>query len=666
MTKRVQAEDMNNLLECAFLGGGVSADVEKARSVGDEMRAKTDHARSQQLEESFERLAGGEFVQPVYNPQIWAHAPKMNTRLARCIRTFARNTVGLGWTIEPVKKLTKKTEEQERKEVAWQTDALREVLNYPNPRMPLTNVLYLMKVDEETTGNGYIEVVRNAAGRIVKLFHVPAVTVRRRMLKSEAQSAAATQGAQAVGPSQRVYGFIQIRGAQKRYFKEFGDGKAMDAVTGQWHDGTSAGVIPLERRATEIIHFSIYDPTSQYYGAPRYVPASTAIAGNRQSAIRNVAFFENDAVPRMALLVSGGRVTAESMQQIEDFIRGKARGPEHAHRVMVIQVEPTKVGFQQQGKVAVELKPLTVGVTEDASFQTYRSANDEEVREIFGLAPVFFSTENVNKASATVSREITNEQEFEPDRIDKEYTINQTIVNDILCALIWEQSDENKDGVIDLREAHKALRRKISVRFRFARMPLTDPMDTARMDQVYASLGAMTPNELREQIGKPPFPEDYYFGDKPLPIAMAELTAGLQLAIALNEEAMPPEQEGEGGPPGMGGAGAMPDAPTIPAAASAEDPFADAMSRPFSEGIAVEGLANGTPGRVTLGNRDKPDQARGAPTPPRIPQNVGLSIASELMADARKFASSGVAAKALLDHQRGRGSEDDEGDTDGA
>ncbi|MHC5058260.1 MAG: phage portal protein, partial [Planctomycetota bacterium] len=412
----------------------------------------------------------------------------------------------------------------------------------------------------------------------------------------------------------------------------------MDAYTGKWHEGD--GLLQLGKRATEILHFAVYDPTSQYYGAPRYVPSATAIAGNRQSAIRNVSFFENDAVPRMALLVSGGRLTPDSMQQIEDFLRGKARGVDQAHRCMIIQVEPAKVGFQQQSKVAVELKPLTVGVTEDASFAQYRKDNDEEIREIFGMGQIFFTSEGANRANAQVAREITNEQEFEPDRLAKEYIINQTIVCDVLKHELLSRSDLNNDGIIDEFEMRRMVRQKIRVRFRFARMTLTDPMDSARMDQVYAQLGAITPNEMRASLGKPPYPKEYFFADKPLQIAMAELSAGLALAIALDPEAEPPKQE-EGAPgapgaepkglPGMPGMSGMP-----------------ALGGDYADGIEVEGaegLPDGDPRRPRVQVRPiHPGQGDRKPkvAPIRIPKHEGLRIASEMLADARKLGMIGA------------------------
>lgn len=604
----VTKEDMDEILKVALLGGGR---VEAANSKrGSEDDSNEGEAKSRQLDQ-FEQQASGEFVAPTYNPSVWAQTPKINTRLARCIRSYARNTVGLGWNIEPVHPLTPETKDKEKKAIEEQTEIVRSLFSYPNEKMPFTELCYLMKTDEESTGNGFIEVVRNNAGKIIRLYHVPATTMRKRVMRDESGK-------------QTVYGFVQIRGNQKRYFKEFGDKRGMDSVKGEFSEGKDS--LSAETRATEILHFMIYDPTNSYYGAPRYVPASTAIAGNRQSAIRNVNFFENDAVPRMALLVSGGRLTQDSMQQVEDFVRGKARGVDQAHRVMVIQVEPTKVGFQQQNKTAIELKPLTVGVTEDASFQTYRTANDEEVREIFGMAPVFFSTENVNKASSQVSREITNEQEFEPDRLAKEYIINQTIVFDLLSALLG-----NDPKTPDDREEMEEYRKQVRVQFRFARLTLTDPLDMARMDQIYASLGAMTPNEMREKIGKPPYPKDFYFADKPLSVAMAELTAGLALAIALDEKQAMPKPEMPSGAPGEEGA---PSEPGMEPSAGGEPSAPEDAFMPEEPPTAFT--------NEPRGKQENPRLKLSSKSRSRGMSEGAFRIATELMADARRLVMMGA------------------------
>lgn len=626
ISKDVGPEAMEDIMKVMFLGGG---DVEGRNGNGKKKKDDENgqQAKSNQLDEF--QQASQEFVPPAFNPNTWAQTLKISTRLARCVRSYARNTVGLGWHIEPIHPVTPETEKKEKKTIEEQTEILRSLFMHPNEKMPFSEICYLVKVDEESTGNGYLEVVRNNSGKIVKLYHAPATTMRRRVMKGED------------GREQIVYGYLQIRNNRKRYFKEFGDRRVMDAEKGEFYEG--AKVLPSGKRATEILHFLIYDPTSSYYGAPRYVSASTAIAGNRQAAIRNVSFFENDAVPRMALLISGGRLAGESVQQIEDFIRGKGHGADQAHRVMVIQVEPTKVGFQQQGKAMVELKPLTVGVTEDQSFGAYRKDNDEEVREIFGMHPIFFTGDNVNKASATVGREITNEQEFEPDRLSKEYTINQTIVADLLTEMF---GNDNKTPDDD--EQMMEYRKNIRVQFRFARLTLTDPLDQARMDQIYGMLGAITPNEMRERLNKAPYPKDYFFADKPLSIALAELSAGLALAIAQQEDEKFPEgMAGAGGPvqgmPGgvPGGAADGEGGGKAPLPGGVPGAKAPKMKQPvlphpatvkFREGIEVVGAEEIGDVVVTV-----------APKKKKLPfsPEKGFAIAQQMLMDASALAQAG-------------------------
>lgn len=429
----------------------------------------------QVLEDPFADM-GDEIIEPPTNPLVWATAMERNTRLHRAIHTYARNTVGLGWEIAPLVDVNEDTPQVDLDRIEEETARLEALFLHPNREMPFTTLMYLVKIDEEATGNGYMEVTRNNAGEIDGLYHAPSHTIR--LLKGGR-------------------GFVQIRGTVKRYFKHFGDERAVDATTGREAGGQ--GLAPA-RRATELIHFKIYSPRSSFYGLPRFVAAAPAIAGNRLAAQRNVAFFENDAVGRLAITVSGGRLTADSIDMIKQFL-AKGKGPENAHRVMVLQSESKKIGIGDT-KAQINVVPLTVGVTEDASFLGYRQANDEEIREAFGIAKVFFTTEDVNRATAAVSRQITNEQEFEPDRLDKEFRINHTILH--------------------ARPFEAEL-----VEFHFTRPRVSDPVDRAQIEDIYARHGALTPNDLRDSLGLDPYPEEFAFADKPLPVALLEM----QLAV---------------------------------------------------------------------------------------------------------------------------------------
>lgn len=441
---------------------------------------------------------GEDIVKPPIDLRFWAAALEINTRLGRAVRTYARNTVGLGWDVTPWSDVEvilnakdddlSEEERQQRDELQKAYDAdkakLEKLFDKPNADMPFTKVMELVKIDEEATGNGYLEVARNAAGEVGGLYHVPSHTIR--ILKSGD-------------------GFIQIRGGKKRYFKKFGDKRIIDNRTGKIFQAEKPGqFLPVKFRASELIQFMIYSPRSSYYGVPRHVATAPAIAGSRLAAERNAVFFENDCVPRVAITVTGGRLTPESLDQLKKFFEQQGKGVKNAHRVMILQPQRKQMGVTKSDDVQIKIDKMTVGETDDASFQKYREMNDEEVREAFGLDKSFFNTDGINKAGAVVGRSITIEQEFNPDAIDKEYTLNHTLVAGM--------------GITNAR-----------LQFRRPRQT-TEEGDVGAFEKLTKS-GGITPNDVRKLLTSLGFEGfeafDTEWANKPLQIALLEMQQGM-------------------------------------------------------------------------------------------------------------------------------------------
>ncbi len=124
------------------------------------------------------------------------------------------------------------------------------------------------------------------------------------------------------------------------------------------------------------------------------------------------------------------------------------------------------------------------------------------------LAEVYYSVDTVNRASAESSRAITEAQSFEPDRIYKEFLINNTIVADPG----WGINTGDGPG-IDIAN------------FEFERPRTLDPMEAAQIRAIESDMAIKTVNELRSEIGLDPFPPEMTFGSKPLVVALAEMTA---------------------------------------------------------------------------------------------------------------------------------------------
>ena len=299
-----------------------------------------------------------------------------------------------------------------------------------NPEMTFTEVLAAVWTDVECLGNGYIEITRNSRGEIDGFYHVPGTTMRLR------------------GSGE---GFLQIREAERRYFRALGAAEENDPLTGE--------------RENEVMHLKKYTPQSSYYGIPDIVAAMSAVVGDKEAREYNIDFFENHAVPRMAIIVEGGQLSDEVLAQIQGYMETEIRG--QGHKTLVLDVPGNDVH--------IRLEPLTVGVGQDAAFLEYRKANRDEVLMVHRVPPSKITiVENANLANSQDQDKTFREQVVRPEQRRIEYRLNR---------MIREQM-----GVGDWR-------------FEFVEMDLSEAMQEAQIAAIYAKIGAWTPEEIRGRVG---------------------------------------------------------------------------------------------------------------------------------------------------------------------
>ena len=103
----------------------------------------------------------------------------------------------------------------------------------------------------------------------------------------------------------------------------------------------------------------------------------------------NWQFFQNNAVPRYAVTIAGGRVTNEVKQMVVDFFNREIQG--RAHRTIVIPLpRDMTANFQ-----ALDATP------NDMSFVNYKKLNREEIAAVHSIPPSEIGLwENANKANA--------------------------------------------------------------------------------------------------------------------------------------------------------------------------------------------------------------------------------------------------------------------------
>lgn len=304
--------------------------------------------KTKQIE--IETINGYDFYRlayPPYNLNYLTDLSVEDPTHSACIRTKVINIVGLGYKWEETEKVRvarMNAQEDDSKmeflarKLQRVTTSLDEWLEDMNEDETFTETLIKVWTDLEATGNGYLEVGRNRAGRVAYIGHIPSKTMRVRVDRD---------------------GFVHMPDyTQVIFFRNFGD-------------TTTPDPFHKDDRPNEIIHFKKHTAKNNYYGIPDIIAALTAVAGEKFSAEYNLDYFENKAVPRYALIIKGAKLTAQAERRILDYFRKEVKGKHHG--TLYIPV-PAPMG----SNVDVQLTAIENKI-QDGSFVKYRQENKAEI-----------------------------------------------------------------------------------------------------------------------------------------------------------------------------------------------------------------------------------------------------------------------------------------------
>jgi PBSX family phage portal protein len=402
-------------------------------------------------------------LQPPYNPYSLARLPYENSALLGCIDAMVRNCHGHGWQLEYIG-----PDGQEKSSGAEaEKKILEKLLKFPNDQYSLQELAERARFDKESMGYFCIEAPRDRKGRVTSLFHIPAQTMRittRDVEETEVEVKLPRDGADTSKIKRRFRRFVQIVNEKKVYFKEFGDPRRIDPATGKVNDALS-----IDQQATEIIYSGVYFPTSPY-GVPRWINQLPSIMGARQAELTNYDFFKDNAIPALAVLVSGGVLTQQSMEMIEDQLTS-IKGRQATHRMVILEARGDEDLASQDGQVPIpriELKPLRDAQQKDALFAEYEVASEQKVRSAFRLPPLFVGrSQDITFASAQTSYEVAEGQVFGPERRQFDSMMDLHVLGSY-DAKFWA--------------------------FRSQQAKITDPSAVVNAMTAFNDLGAMTPN----------------------------------------------------------------------------------------------------------------------------------------------------------------------------
>ena len=366
--------------------------------------------------------------------------------------------------------------------------------------------------DLEVTGNAFWEVLRDGRGGVARLVYVPSYSVRllpidREPVEVEDRVRVSPVTFDAVTARRRLRSYVQVQGAERIYFKSFGDPRIISRTTGRVFEDVEALVEadPGDGAATELVHFAIHSPRSPY-GVPRWVGTLLAVLGSRQMEEVNFLYFENKSVPPLALLVSGGRLSEASVPRIERFIEENLKGKANFHKILILEAEGGGTGSGDAARAKIELRPLTDAQQQDALFQVYDERNIDKVGSAFRLPKLLRGeSRDFNRATAESALRFAEDQVFQPERDEFDFLMNRQLLAD-MGIRFW--------------------------RFR-SQTPVTrDPERMTNMVEKLVRVGVLTPEEGRFLAGDIFNREFRKIGDdwtkRPITLTLAGIQTGVE------------------------------------------------------------------------------------------------------------------------------------------
>jgi PBSX family phage portal protein len=337
-----------------FSDGNI-VDVNKARL--DSSKSKRDKKKQSNAididEDDFgEQYASGRVYRPTLNFANMKQFSLENLYHARCIKQIALDSTSAGWDIltvdakgQPVKNEVKWSTKDNRLYTFFQDSFGADDFD-EGARSCLINF--------DTFGVNFVELTRRKNGEPAKFKLLPTETCRiSRNLNDPA-----------IPDSDMKY-VVQVVNTHERIFKIF-DGDVPNLIEPHTHNPMS-----------EVLIIRNYSVMGGKYGIPDWVPALKSMIGNDKVADYNISFFDNEAVPRFAVIVQGGKLDDETKKDIKSYFKKDLKGVQNAHKTLVLT---TPKGTE------VKLVPLAFEM-KDGGFRFYRKDNRDEIISAHGVPP---------------------------------------------------------------------------------------------------------------------------------------------------------------------------------------------------------------------------------------------------------------------------------------
>lgn len=377
-------------------------------------------------------LQNMKLIAPPYDPSKLAKIVESNGRLSTCIEIYTSSIEGYGYEFRYLG--TK--EEEDKPEVLQELKNLQGFFGMVNESESFTDLRKKLRRDYETYGNCYVEIIRYNDGEIAALYRVDPRYVRLQAKQSEmveTETYLERNGKlrkTKIHKRFRKYAvLVNASTKQVRWFKEYTDPRKLDAKLGKYEEELGQGE-EFTDDANEILH--IRQGNSDAYGIPRWVGLSAVILGLSESDSINYDLFLNNAIPALAILVSSGRLTAESVEEIAELLENM-KGREAWNRILLLEalsMDDTGNIDDKNSTAKVDFKELPQ--PNDSMFKNYIEQAEKRIMSAFRLPPMLTGEiAEYNRSSSSTSKLLTEDAVFSIERQDMDSRFNFTIMREM-------------------------------------------------------------------------------------------------------------------------------------------------------------------------------------------------------------------------------------------
>lgn len=366
----------------------------------------------------------------------------------------------------------------------------------PNPNESLKELRKQLQKDKQTTGNAYLELVPGLKEGMYSCYNriepsnVWLVKADKKFTRISQKYVNENFQLKEKTFLVRLRRFVQIVGKQKVFFKEFRDPRPIHAKTGEVlriRANASGKQVPVDSQgkevksgllARELYHFKIPTTRRTPYGMPSYTGNIIAIKGSRSGEESNILTLQNNNVPSMAVMISGGMLTDGSIERLQEFVDTSIKGDLNYSKFLILEGESNHDSLSGASSMKIEIKPLTNEQHTDALWDKYDDKNNAKIRRGFRQPQVMVGeTEDISRDVAETSEKMAEKYVYNPERESTDECWNKIIIQQGIRFHVIKGNSPNVTNDQDLIKILSTAEKTGGITPRIAHMILEDVLN---------------------------------------------------------------------------------------------------------------------------------------------------------------------------------------------